>query len=220
MQVHEQTLKVLRNFCNINQSILIPKGTKIQSIAERSNILAEFDGEDEFPMEFAIYDLIPFLGTLDLFKNPKLEFDESYVTISSAEGGASCTYFYADPNAITNVTGKTVKIKDWEISFSLSESVIKEILKISSVLALPHLSVIGQNGHLKLIVHDKAIATSNTWEMDLKDWEGADFSNSLRIDFLKIIPGNYDVKISSNVLSCWENTDMNLKYYISLEFER
>ena len=80
MKLSEKTLQVLKNFSNINQSILIRPGNVIKSVTELKTIFARAEVPETFEQEFAIYDLPQFLGTISLFSDPELDFHEKYVT--------------------------------------------------------------------------------------------------------------------------------------------
>ena len=81
MKISEQTQLVLRNFANINQSILLNKGSRLATMSVMRNILASADVDVEFPVQFGIYDLPRFLGNLSIY--PELEFHEKYVLMSN-----------------------------------------------------------------------------------------------------------------------------------------
>jgi hypothetical protein len=66
MKLSDKTLKILKNFSEINQSILIKEGNELRTISVMRNILAEAKVEEQFPKDFAIYDLNRFLNGLDL----------------------------------------------------------------------------------------------------------------------------------------------------------
>ena len=44
-----------------------------------------------------------------------------------------------------------------------------------------------------------------------------EFSFNFKVENIKIIPGSYDVVVSSKLLSEFTNSNYNLKYYIALE---
>ena len=77
MKISESTQLVLRNFANINQSLLLKPGNRISTMSVMRNILASADVEETFPVEFGIYDLPRFLGNLSIY--PELEFNDKYV---------------------------------------------------------------------------------------------------------------------------------------------
>ena len=79
MKLSDQTLNILKNFAGINNSILVKEGLQLRTISVAKNILAEARIEEEFPRDFAIYDLNQFLNGLGLHQDPELEFtEESY----------------------------------------------------------------------------------------------------------------------------------------------
>ena len=44
-----------------------------------------------------------------------------------------------------------------------------------------------------------------------------DFVFNFKVENIKILPGSYNVIVSSKLLSCFINTDIDVKYYIALE---
>ena len=99
MKLSEKTLNILKNFSSINQSILVKQGNQLRTISVAKNILAEAEIKEEFPRDFAIYDLNQFLNGLSLHQDPEMDFSpDSYILIR--EGKHRVKYFYADPNVI------------------------------------------------------------------------------------------------------------------------
>ena len=90
------TKEVLQNFSTINSSIVFKKGSTIKTIANAENVLAEYEGEEYWPQDFAIYDLSQFLGaiqTMTLNAPPTLEFlNEDFVNIRNQDGSAAVSY--------------------------------------------------------------------------------------------------------------------------------
>ena len=84
---------VLKNFSDINQNILVKPGNKVQTISTMKNILAEAEVTEKFEDEFAIYDLLEFLRSVELFEKPELKFNGGgYVNISQSK--QSIKYFF------------------------------------------------------------------------------------------------------------------------------
>jgi len=107
MKLSEETITVLKNFASINQSILIKNGSNLRTISIMKNILGEAKIQEEFPRDFAIYDLNQFLNGLNLHQDPDLDFtDNSYVTIR--EGKRKAKYFFADPEVIVSPPEKQI----------------------------------------------------------------------------------------------------------------
>ena len=215
MNLSDNTLGILKNFAGINNSILVKKGNQLRTISVAKNILAEAEIPEDFPRQFGIYDLNQFLNGLSLHQNPDLDFEkESYVTIS--EGRRKVKYFFADPQVIIAPPEKEITLPTEDICFQLESVTLEKLLKASAVYQLPDLSAVSENGQIKLIVHDKKNDTSNEFAIVVGETD-REFSFNFKIENIKIIPGAYDVVISSKLLSRFVNNNLNLTYYIALE---
>ena len=82
MKLSDKTLVILKNFAGINNSILVKRGDSLRTISLAKNILAEANIKEEFPRDFAIYDLNQFLNGLGLHQDPELDFrEDSFLSI-------------------------------------------------------------------------------------------------------------------------------------------
>ena len=215
MKLSDNTLTILKNFAGINNSILVKQGTKLRTISVAKNILAEADIKEDFPRDFAVYDLNQFLNGLSLHQDPDLDFTEtSYLSIR--EGKRRVKYFYADPNVIISPPEKEITLPSEDVTFQLDTTSLEKLLKAAAVYQLPDFSAIGEAGVIKLVVRDKKNDTSNEYAIVVGESD-KDFCFNFKVENIKIIPGAYDVVVSSKLLSQFTNTQYNLKYYIALE---
>ena len=215
MKLTDSTLAVLKNFAGINNSILVKKGNQLRTISVAKNILAEAEIPEDFPRDVAIYDLNQFLNGLSLHQDPNLDFTEdSHITIK--EGRRRVKYFYADPQVIIAPPDKEINLPTQEVCFQLESTSLEKLVKAAAVYQLPDLSVLGENGEITMVVRDKKNDTSNEYAVNVGETD-SNFEFNFKIENIKIIPGAYDVVISSKLLSEFTNTQYNLKYFIALE---
>ena len=215
MKLSDNTLTILKNFAGINNSILVKGGTRLRTISVAKNILAEADITEEFPRDFAIYDLNQFLNGLSLHQDPDLDFQQdSYLSIK--EGKRRVKYFFADPNVIIAPPEKDINLPSKDVCFQLDSASLEKLVKAAQVYQLPDFSAIGEAGVIKLVVRDKKNDTSNEYAIVVGETD-KEFSFNFKVENIKIIPGAYDVVVSSKLLSQFSNTKYNLKYYIALE---
>ena len=215
MKLSDNTLALLKNFAGINNSILVKKGNQLRTISVAKNILAEADISEEFPRDFAIYDLNQFLNGIGLHQDPDLDFtEESYLSIK--EGKRRVKYFYADPNVIISPPDKAIQLPSQDVCFQLDSTSLEKLVKAAAVYQLPDLSAVGENGVIKLVVRDKKNDTSNEYAIVVGETDDV-FTFNFKVENIKIIPGAYDVVVSSKLLSQFTNSKYNLKYYIALE---
>ena len=215
MKLSDNALAILKNFAGINNSILVKQGNKLRTISVAKNILAEAEIKEEFPRDFAIYDLNQFLNGLSLHQDPDLDFQQdTYLSIK--EGKRRVKYFFADPNVIIAPPEKEITLPTQDICFQMDSVTLEKLVKAAAVYQLPDLSAIGEAGVIKLVVRDKKNDTSNEYAIVVGDTD-KEFTFNFKVENIKIIPGAYDVVVSSKLLSQFTNTQHNLKYYIALE---
>jgi len=216
MKLSENTITILKNFSGINQSILVKKGNVLRTISIAKNILSEAEISENFPRDFAIYDLNQFLNGLSLHQDPDLDFTEnSYITIR--EGKRRVKYFYADPNVIISPPEKEIKLPSQDVCFQLETGALEKLVKAASVYQLPDISAIGDAGVIRLVVRDKKNDTSNEYSIVVGETD-EQFTFNFKVENIsKIVSGAYNVIVSRKLLSQFTNTKHNLSYWIALE---
>ena len=215
INLSDKTLTILKNFAGVNNSILVKKGNQLRTISVAKNILAEAEIEEDFPREFGIYDLNQFLNGLSLHQDPDLDFEnDSYLNIR--EGKRRAKYFFADPQVIISPPEKEITLPSEDVHFQLESQSLDKLLKAAAVYQLPDFSVIGEASVVKLVVRDKKNDTSNSYSVVVGETD-KEFTFNFKVENIKIIPGSYDVVVSSKLLSQFTNSQYNLKYFIALE---
>ena len=216
MKLSDKTINLLKNFSSINQSILIKEGDSIRTISVMKNILAEAKVPEEFPKDFGIYDLNQFLNAISsLHINPELDFSNNeYLMIR--EGKKRNRFFFADPNVIVSPPEKSITLPSEDVCFELDTQVLGTLMKAAAIYQVPDLSVVGEAGVVKLVVHDKKNDTSNTHEEIVGETD-EEFCFNFKVENIKILPGTYEVVVSKKLLSRFESKNHELTYYIALE---
>jgi len=214
-----ETVNVLKNFSLINSSIVFRKGNTLRTISNAENILAKYNGGESFPSDFAIYDLSQFLSGLLLFDNPQLEFTSNdFVTVRS--GSQSVKYYFSDPEiTLKSAPEKNVNFPGADMEFSLSATDIVALQKASAIYGLPDLTFYSEEGSdtVKLILRDKENDTSNTYDMTVEGCCTGTYTLDLKIENIRIVSGDYKVKVSKHLISEWTHLNCDLVYYIALE---
>ena len=216
MKLSKETIEVLKNFSGINQSIVVKEGNKLKTVNSLKNILAHATVEEDFPKEFAIYDLTEFLGLLSSMSEPELTFNKSDVTVSS--GTRKVKYRYADTDYIVKPE-KDIDMPESEIKFKLSEEVYVSLEKVATILQLHDICLKGckKSGKILLCATNKKNDSSNDYSEEVGKGVTKNFNIVMKKENLKIIPGDYDVSISSKGISHFKNVNLNLEYWIALE---
>ena len=218
MELSENTLNVLRNFSGINQNMLIKSGTNIKTISEARNVVATADVTEEFPKDFGIYDLNEFIGVMGLVDAPSLKFEDDFVIVSDSSGRSKVKYFYSAEETLTTPT-KDITMPEADVKFILDNSTLNKLKKAASTLGHSEVSIRAKDGVLSLSVVENQNATSNAFSIDIDGEfkQDAVFNFIISISNLKILPGDYEVEISSKLITQFKNKEIPLKYWIALE---
>ena len=216
MKVSDQTLEVLKNFSEINTNILVKPGSELSTISTMKNILAKATITESFDKQFAIYDLSELLGIVSAFDKPDLDMtNEKYMTVNSEGSKSKAKYYYSDESVVV-APQKDVVMPDAEVSFELKNEILSKLMKMSAIMKLPDLSLVGKKGQdLILKVHDKK-NSANSYEEPVGT-ANADFVFNFKIENSKIVPGDYDVAVSSKSISHFKNKTKPVEYWIALE---
>jgi hypothetical protein len=214
MKLSNETTEVLKNFSTINQNLVIKQGSKISTMSAMKNIIANATVTEDFPREFAIYDLNEFLAVISLFEKPELDFKDNFVIITGEGTTDKVTYWYSDPSVVTTPQ-KEISMPSKEVSYTLSSNTLSDVQRAASVIGAPDMVL--ENGNLK--VTDKKNGTANDYQTEVFDSNGSDYKFWFKVENLKIIPGTYDVEMSEKKISRFKNSKLDLEYFIALEPE-
>ena len=220
MKLSDQTLEVLKNFSDINTNILVKPGSELSTISTMKNILAKATITESFDKQFAVYDLSELLGIVSAIEKPDVDIsNEKFMTIGSTGSKSKAKYYYSDESVVTSPQ-KDVVMPDADVNFQLKDEILSKLLKMAAIMKLPDLSLVGKKGQdVILKVHDKK-NSANSYEEFVGTEASADFTFNFKIENLKIIPGDYDVAVSSKSISHFKNKVKPIEYWIALEPDR
>ncbi len=215
MKLSETTKEILKSFSDINPNLMIKAGKELKTISTMKNILATAKVEEEFPQDIAIYDLSEFLGVLSLFNKPTFSFDEKSMTIQDEGTSTKSKYYFADSSILT-IPQKDVKMPEAEVNFALTETDLMQVKKAASLMQLPDISITSNKGDIILSALDKKNDTANNYSVKIGKTNES-FIFHFKTEHLKMLPGNYDVAISSKLISYFKHKIKPIQYWVALE---
>lgn len=219
MKLSDKTIKVLKNFSSINQSMLFRTGSTVRTKNAQDTIAAQAVVDEMFPFEFGIYDLNQFLGVVSLFEDPEFDFQENHVTISS--GDSSSNYYYTDKDMIVcpkNVTPEFQKA----LGFNLTEGDVKSLVQAASVMQLPNIIIESEPDKQEIVItaRDGKNPTSNNFTKKVGETMlTTSFKYILLVENIKLLPHSYDVSIISDPAMIVEFSSKydKIKYWAPVE---
>lgn len=221
MKISDKTISFLKNVANINKSITILPGNIIRTMGPDKEIMMRVEIEETFDTTVRIFELSRLLGVVGMFQDPELEFGETSVTIKDNATGGKVKYMYAAEDVCPKPLTKDLPMNEADIAveFDLSAKDFAAIMKAASILGVSDISVVGEDGNLKLVAHDKAVASTDNFSITLGSVENAgSFSLDFKVEKMKLIPSDYTVRISNKRISHFRSDDLNVDYWIGLEY--
>ena len=217
MKLATNTLSVLKNYCSINSSILIHPGSTLKTVSSNKTVISKAEVEDKFETKFAIYRLDRFLSTLSLFNDPELTFHEKHVEIS--DGKRKTKYLYAEESTIIKPPEKEIKLPNVDVEFSMTNENFKDVERAASVLGYTEIVVAGDGTNVSLQTQNvKDEKTSDVHSIVIGETDKT-FKAVFKTENMKLLPGDYDVSISSRGISKFvgKGFPYEIEYYVAVE---
>ena len=216
MKLSKRTLKILKNFSEMNPNLRIRKNTnKVNTITAMKNILATTTIEEKFSNEINIRDSKEFVKILNTLSNPEItKVDKEHIHIKSDD--FSIKYRMSDPSNMI-VVNKEVNFPKNYYTFTLSKEVISKIIKLSNIIKQPDILFCANGKVLKCIIMDKHYRDGSDITFIIgktKDSYSAFFKTE---NINKLLDASYDVKVSHKFVSLFENIDDCITNYIAFE---
>ena len=226
MKLSNETLEVLSNFTNINDNLVIDPAedgathTLIRTKNVASNVFAEYNAPEVFPVPISIYNLSEFLSVIRLFDAPDLDFGEKYLTISDESSSNKVRYFYAD-RSILSYPEKGIKFPESDVTVTLGTKDFAKIKKAAATLGLPNVSVLGDGSNVTLRAHDTGKQSGNFFDLSLEAQTNSDdaFQVDFTTDTLDLLPVEYSLDLNFKGISRFSNAGYGLTYYIAMRVQ-
>lgn len=217
MKISQETIKILRNFAGVNSNLLIKEGSEISTINAARNVFITATLPDSFEQDFGVYDLNEFLGVLNLFEEPSVDFTEKFAKISN--GSSSVKFFAADPSVLVlplTMNASKFPSDSSNITFDLTSAQLGTILKTAAVLRSPDVCVNGDGKTMSIAVCDLKNNTANSYSIAIGETDRT-FSAQFKVENLKLMPLDYSVSISTKKMSRFVSSDKSMLVLIGNE---
>ena len=216
MKLSENTLTILKNFSAINTGMVFKEGSVVRTISKQQNLLAKATVLEKFDTEFVIYDLNRFIALLGSLKDPEIVVNKDKNNIKIVSGTSSTVYGLASENMIVAPPLKELKVENAEVNFRLTKDDMNQVLKLSGILGLPNIAVTGNGFEIFISALDVKNADSDDFSIKVGQ-TSANFRMIFVTENFKMIPGTYDVSISSKGISHFKHSTDPLEYWIATE---
>jgi hypothetical protein len=221
MKISKESLAVLQSFTAISPSILIEAGNILRTVDPSKTVLAKAVITEQFPVTFAIYDLPNFLQVIKMFEGADIEFADKFCTIRYADSPTVVRYMFASPDTIETVK-KDINMPKTEVNFTISKSQFADVIKAATTMGLNHLLITkNESSSVNLTVTDIDNSHSNNFnitneaELELDSFDVVFEMSKLT----NLLPGQYNIGISSKNISHFFGEGGNIQYWIALHVQ-
>lgn len=214
MKFSNETLSVLKNFSQINPSLMFKPGQTIRTISPQKTVMAAANVSETFEKAAGVYDMSRFLATLSLFEEPDVEFGDNQFDIKG--GRSNLKYTYTAENMIVTPPEKDIQVPNPEAVTKITWSNIESVIRAAGVLGLPEIAFISADGSLSLAAVDSKNPTADTYSVAVSDDAGFEpFRMIIKVDNLKLMPSDYEVALSSKGMAHFKSD--KVQYWIAIE---
>ena len=217
MKLSEGTVAILKNFSTVNQSLQFKVGNTLKTISPLKTIFVEATVEENFPKEFALYDLNKILAKISLYKDAELGFDDDKINISTENKKKSDYIKYCSPKIIVTPPEKSITFGDPDCSFSLSQEDLAWMQRSAGISGSPNFVFESDGAVINFIATDIKDDSADQSKIEIGTSEGAKFRIVMKVENFKLIDGSYDVSIAKKGMARFKHKTINITYYIAIE---
>ncbi len=216
MKLSESTINILKNFATINAGMQFKEGSVVRTISKGQNVLGKATVTENFEKDFVIYDLNRFLSLCGSLTDPEIVINSDANNLTVKSGTSKTTYGLADESMIVAPPAKELKIENAEVNFRLTKEDMSQVLKLSGILGLPNIAVIGDGASISIATLDVKNDESDNFSIKVGETT-SNFKMIFNTENLKMISGTYDVAISSKGISHFKHATDPVEYWIATE---
>ena len=214
--ISKQTVSVLKNFANINGSILIKEGNQIATVSPARNIFARYTAEETFPVNIPLYDLNDLIASLSLFESAEVDFKAKHMVING--DNQKMKYVYSPENTVSEAPSISEDLlSNPKVTFDINQESIAKLLRAASVVGGNVISFIKKGDTTTVVAHDRHNPDANRYEITLNDVDyDGDFSVLVLVENVKTLPLDFTVSMYDNFVRL-SNNDLGIEYVIATE---
>jgi hypothetical protein len=206
----------LKNYATINPGVQIKSGQVIRTISKQQNVLAKATITETFDSDFVIYDLNRFLALVSSLDSPEISVNAGKKVLNVTSGTSKTVYGLSDESMIVAPPAKEIKVENAEVNFTLTKDSLAQVLKLSGILGLPNIAVVGNGSEISISALDAKNDESDNFSINVGE-STATFKFIFTTENLKMIPGTYNVAISSKGISHFKHEKDPIEYWIATE---
>lgn len=212
MKLSQATRDILSHFATQGQNFVFKVGKRQSMYTSNKSRLVVADIEEEMPVQAGIVDLKKFVSCMNTFDEPELTFGENYASL--IERGTEAKFCLSGLESLIYPASE-LKFQGNGLQFKLNEESVKKILKYLRVMSYKELAIESRDGKVVARVLSAPQSDEDQLEISLGLCE-QDFSLSLNVEGLNLIPDSYDLFLSDKAIVKLKSTTKELTYFLAV----
>ena len=216
------TMKVMRHFKAINESLLIKPGNQLATIKVGKSVYARATlPEQTFDNEIGIGDLNRFFGVFGLFSEPRVEVNGRQMIVSG--DGRTLRYTLHPAEHLNVPPAGNPQLPSEDVRFRLQYKPLDDVLKAAGALGIPEIAfACDGDGEIYVETYNVRNPTTDVYRVKVADSDTKlKFRIAFKVENVIVLPADYDVTLSVKKRSLWRgrvlDDSVDMLYMISGE---
>lgn len=195
MKLSKDTLYILNQFSNINDSLHIKPGNRISVIDNIGAVFATAEVDETFPIDIYLTSIKKFVSILSLYNTPDIVFGQKNLTIK--ENGREAKFLYGIPDHFRE-TPNGIKLSK-ENAVGITTEDLQDLLKAAYVVQAECIKISKKGAGVVASAETKSYK-SNSFEIPLHTVKLTSFKDDIFLDVnrMKMIPKDYNIYLEEN----------------------
>jgi hypothetical protein len=196
MILSPKTVAAFKMLRQVNPRILVKPGNHLSSVSASGKVIAHIRVPDEFPREFALYDLSKFLAAISMHDAPDIEFGDKSLTIGSGTG-ATVMWYSVAPNIRGVPDEKKIRGIAPLSEFLLPGETLAAIMGAARALHLEQVRLVADGATIRAVVANVGDRGSDSYSAHVAETT-AKFSLVFGVDPFGLVTGDHVVRVIGN----------------------
>ncbi len=218
MKLSENTLAILNNFKNLNNSILFYPGNEIKNLSSDTSVYMTATIEETIPRKFALFSLNELLQIVRVIKDADIDFREDHLFISNGQNSA--VFRYASTEVVNDIYQKKISLNGAPaFEIDLPSEQVKNLFKMAGYLDMKDLKIVpGDKG--QIVLYDAKGSHTHTYTIETNTPIDIPAPIGFNISTLSMLEIGYKLSYHpERKMVRFSGTEFNVKYHVSCPFQ-
>lgn len=215
MKISPRTVDIIGSIKAINQGVVFKKGSVIKAKKERGTMPLIFAKvEEEFPVDFAIYNLSKFQQIMSLMQDPEITFEENNLLIKDSKKSKATIAYAAERLIDSPDYSMSIVLPNVDFEVDLDVTHIRKIKQAAQQLGCEEIAFVGNGKTIQLQTYSVKKSDPDYFSFEVGETD-KHFKFVISITHLQFIPDSYKVLASLVGIVEFRSSLGDLSYFMT-----